>query len=211
METVKRQSNGNIILKNEKVSCGCCCPSKNTWSGNNIFEITKEEYSGFSKGGTVSINYFASSDDFIPYKNNSEYDRWEELRQNINQTKQLSLIKCYGSAFFTGTSLIRQWYRYQIEYPGIPDFQSSLYYTTFKLRIAKENGKFYAKYSFAPILNSYQGTDSTPIDSQYPQTKNLTFNNTPIFFPGYPPWYWVPNHINLFSSVSLVATFTPNP
>lgn len=207
METVKRQSNGNIILKNEKVSCGCCCPSKNTWSGNNIFEITREEYSGFSKGGTVSINYSASSDDFIPYKNDSKYDRWEERRQNINKTNQLSLFKCSTSVFFTGTDLFRQWYREGIEYPGIPDFNSSVCYITFSLKIAKENGKFYAKYSFAPLLNSYQGTDSTLISGQYPQTKNLTFNNTPIYFPGYS---LETGRVNT-SSISLIATYIPNP
>jgi hypothetical protein len=48
MATIKRKSNGRIILKNGKVSCSCCgevsCVNTFYRSNANVFQITKEEY-----------------------------------------------------------------------------------------------------------------------------------------------------------------------
>jgi hypothetical protein len=55
MATIKLKD-GNVILKGGKVSCTCCGGC--TIEGNNIFEITEEEYDKFLlEGNSWQINY----------------------------------------------------------------------------------------------------------------------------------------------------------
>jgi hypothetical protein len=54
MATIKTQ-NGNVITKNGMVSCDCC-DCYNAISGANVFEITKQEYYAYIKGGTWNVS-----------------------------------------------------------------------------------------------------------------------------------------------------------
>jgi hypothetical protein len=52
--TIKTQG-GKVITKDGKVSCECCGCGGPT-SGQNVFEITKQEYDSYKKGGTWNIS-----------------------------------------------------------------------------------------------------------------------------------------------------------
>jgi hypothetical protein len=58
MATIKTQ-NGKVILKNGKVSCKCCgiiCNGAFGTTDENVFQISKEEYDAYVKGGTWDVN-----------------------------------------------------------------------------------------------------------------------------------------------------------
>jgi hypothetical protein len=59
MATIKRKQNGKIITKDGKVSCECCetiCNESFLITDRNVFQITRQEYNQYVKGGIWSVS-----------------------------------------------------------------------------------------------------------------------------------------------------------
>ena len=200
MATIKRKPNGKIITKDGNVSCECCGCGGPT-SGQNVFEITKQEYDAYKKGGTwsVSTNWvqFESANPNC-IANGTGSGSVSELGQgcvhSVNGTANASTTysgDCFGDI--------------TIDY----EFGFGI---TLELGIgyASSTPKYYAAYyAFSNVSDS--SLTSSP--SGFPANVDFDVdgNNLIAFGNWFPQWDGsFPGYTNN-STATLTATFTPNP
>jgi hypothetical protein len=198
--TIKTQG-GKVITKDGKVSCECCeeeCIDGPT-SGQNVFEITKSEYTKYFKGGTweVSTNLITSESadpDCIETGSGSG---------NVIEEAQGCIHVINGTADASATFIGQCSGDFSVDY-NFP-FGISVELSVDSSEIPK---KYFVKYSaYSNVSNS--DLESSP--SGYPPTVNFTIDGNLLIAFGdwFPGWDGLPNYVN-DSSVSLNATFTPN-
>jgi hypothetical protein len=202
MATIKTQ-NGKVILKNGKVSCECCdsvLTCNGPTSGQNVFEISKEEYIKYSKGGTWNVSTtWAQSESADPNCAVSGTGSG-----SVSATTNGCIHVVNGTANATTV------------FTGACDGDFTVNYTfgfgiTLELGIdnSGETKRYYAKYyAFSNVSDS--SLTSSP--RGFPANVNFIVdgNNLIAFGNWFPGWENRTNYTNN-SSIQLTATFIPNP
>lgn len=200
MATIKTQ-NGKVITKDGKVSCECCgCSGAFSITDQNVFQITKEEHDAYKKGGTwnVFVNWFATE---------LVTSQTPNCTSSANDSGSFTgtAIGCFhfvsgdvnGTTTYTG--------------PCFGDITANYSFgNSVQLLLKFENGNYYAKYIVSSNVSNSELT-SSPFG--YPQTVNFTVDgNTLVAFGDWQPgWSAIYSGYQNTSSITLTATFTPDP
>jgi len=199
MATIKTQG-GKVITKNGKASCECCGCGGPT-SGQNVFEITKQEYDAYKKGGTWNVS--------------SNWVQFESANPNciangtgagsVSATREGCVHTVNGAADASTT------------YSGdcFGDLtQDYIFGFGITLELGEallgETKKYYAKYyAFSNVSDS--SLTSSP--SGFPANVNFNVdgNNLIAFGNWFPGWNDSFQGYTNNSTATLTATFIPNP
>jgi hypothetical protein len=198
MATIKLQS-GKVITKEGKVSCSCCGEVCNgPISGQNVFEITKQEYDAYFSGGTWDVS--------------TTWTQFESANPNClaNGTGDgnISLVQTGCIHNVAGTADA------STTYSGNCFGDTTVNYTfgfgiTLELGVDTSNPrKYYAKYyAYSNVSNSSLSSSPTG----YPATVNFNVdgNNLIAFGDWGPGWSSYSGYTNN-STATLTASFSPN-
>jgi hypothetical protein len=201
MATIAIQK-GKVVLKDGKVSCECCgCNADFSISDQNVFEITKQEYDAYKKGGTWNI-----SSDWVQFESaNPNCIATGSGSGSVSELGQGCVHSVNGTANASTT------------YSGdcFGDFTTDY---TFGFGITLELGedfsgeakKYYAKYyAFSNVSDS--SLTSSP--RGFPANVNFSIdgNNLIAFGNWFPGWENSFSGYTNNSTANLTATFTPSP
>jgi hypothetical protein len=202
--TLGRSSSGAIKIKTDvqggglrAVECGCCNPCIGPTSGQNVFQISKQEYDAYLRGGTWSLSstwsHYEALDDYTSYGNGSA-------------SGSATTSGCSGAASVEGTA--------NATYTANGEVYSSFDHgiscgISYSLGRDFENDIYFVKLSgSAHVADS--DAESSPCG--YPASVTITVdgNNLIAFGTWCPGWAYGDGYTNNSAS-TLTATYSPNP
>jgi hypothetical protein len=201
--TLGRTAAGAIKIKTDDplglraVSCGCCNPCDGPISGQNVFQITKEEYYAYLRGGTWTLI--------------STWSQYEALDQqtsygNGSASGSGNTEGCFGSVSAEGTANVT--YTYDGEIAGQFDYSI---FCSISYWLGRD---FVNDLYFVKLSGTAAGADSDAESSPcgYPASVTITVdgNNLIAFGTWCPPWAGGAGYTNNSAS-TLTATYSPNP
>jgi hypothetical protein len=196
MATVKLNSDGKVILKNNKVSCECCVVCNGPTSGVNVFQITKEEYDNYYKGGTWNVSGTVTIQESTSTGNSS------------NGTSGGSFsVQSYGCNFSHYESF-KSIVTY-IENNGTPGDISYQQSYGISYNLGRSGVNFYIYLCGGVPFNEGTVTcNNSGGTGQGTPTANIDGNNIQLISNWLPGWMGLPGYSNTSTS-NLIATFTP--
>jgi hypothetical protein len=197
MATIKRRG-GKISLICGKISCKCICCGPT--SGQNVFEITEEEYDSYYKGGTwnVSTNWvqFESANPNCIANGTGAGSKSEFQKGCIHSVNGTA----NATTTYTGNCFGNRTVEYEFGF-GI----------TLELGIGCESStpKYYAKYyAFSNVSNS--SLTSSPRGFPANVDFDVDGNNLIAFGNWFPGWENSYSGYTNNSTATLTATFSPS-
>ena len=203
MATVKLQ-NGRVILKDGKVSCSCCncIYTEEEWqsvtasSPANVFEITKEEFNQYFKGGSWQVDTNWTQGELVASETpncvatGTGSGSINEFAEGCNHFVQgiANASTTYSGPCFGDQTV---------------DYTFTFY---IKLRLGRVGPKFYAHFI---ALSNVSDSDITSTTANYPSTVNFTVEGNSLlafgtWFPGWESYAGYSNN----SAITLTATFS---
>lgn len=203
--TVKRNGD-RVILKDGRVSCSCCecIYTEEEWQGvtvsspANVFEITKEEFNQYFKGGNWQVDTNWTQGELVTSQTpncvatGTGSGSVNEFAEGCNH-------------FVEGIAAASTTYSGPCSGDIVVDYTFSFF---IKLRLGRVGSKFYAHYK---ALSNVSDSDRTSTAANYPSTVTFTVDGNillafGIWFPG---WESYAGYSNNSTSI-LTATFTPS-
>jgi hypothetical protein len=197
MATIAIQE-GKVVLKDGKVSCECCGCNGPTETGVNIFQITKEEYDNYYKGGTWNIS------GNIKVSESAADGRSATSNSSGNFTVESS--GCNFEHYETFDNNVT--YQYPESEPFVSTFQQPY---GIKYSLGKSEGNYYIYLCGGVSLNEAPVECADEGGTGYgTPTAKIDGNNIQLISTWTPGWSGEPGYVNTTTS-NLIATFTPNP
>jgi hypothetical protein len=189
MATIKLQ-NGKVITKDGKVSCECCggadvdCNESFQITDRNVFQITKEEYNEYVRGGTWSVSLNETQSEIgkriIPARNASITGSTSYSKQSDQVT--INRNGCSQIYFFSHSAQRTFFQTDPANLFSTLVVPNSSWGCRLEILLKKENNNYYVKFSTRSSTSATEFNYSgVPPECQYaagspPNQKTHNFN-----------------------------------